>query len=142
MTDTFSISRTQRELAWFNRSHYGNRIQIYNEYGLFVGNRAITHILRKDYQIPSPDLVTVEAYFTLLEQRRRNPTISAKKLAHHIKQETGFKGSLQIMYGWIYNRIVPRDVKLALSEGYPIKPSLIVGFPQLQQYIPTNLSLT
>lgn len=80
----------------------------------------------------------MNTYFTLLEQRLRHPNTSGKAIARRVRQETGFQGSLHTMYGWIYNGTIPRDVKLVLSNGYPVITQVLKAYPRLRQYLPVE----
>ncbi|MDO8123776.1 MAG: hypothetical protein Q6364_05290, partial [Candidatus Hermodarchaeota archaeon] len=78
----------------------------------------------------------VTAYIQLLSQRLMQPNDEIYSIARRIKKETGYEGNLTTMYGWIKYNKVPRDVKLALSEGYSIKQNLLDSYPHLHKYRP------
>jgi CO/xanthine dehydrogenase FAD-binding subunit len=78
----------------------------------------------------------VNAYFSLLGQHLGNPQEPVSSLARKVCKEAGYEGNIETMAGWIRENKIPRDVRIAVTNGYPIPSRLADAYAQLRKCRP------
>ena len=111
------------------------RLKIFEEYSITLSYGTIKRILAKGNERMKINYGTVRTYFHAIELNQRYPTLSSWKIAKTVKENTEITTSIETLRGWFRGH-VPRDVKRALSKGYPISKELLQAYPYLQQYLP------
>jgi len=116
----------------------GNEIrhQLHDEHNVVLSNRVISRVIRDGFGRLQISEAKVNAYFSLLEQRLENPQEPVSDLARKVCKETGFEGNIDTMAGWIRESKIPRDVRIAVTNGYLIPPRLVDAYAQLRKCRP------
>ncbi|MFX1473971.1 MAG: hypothetical protein ACFFCO_00635 [Promethearchaeota archaeon] len=108
---------------------------VYDEIGVSIDPQSIKRIIEEGDRRLKIDWRVVRAYFHLLELQLKSPDTPHKHLAIKVHDETSVSRSWQSMTLWLSQGHVPRDVKRALSDGYPVDPKILKKNPQLYQYL-------
>jgi hypothetical protein len=112
------------------------RHQLHDEHNVVLSDRAISRVVRDGLGRLQISESKVNAYFSLLGQRLENPQAPVSSLARKVCEETGFEGNIETMAGWIREDKMPRDVRIAVVNGYPVPPRLLDAYAQLRRCRP------
>jgi hypothetical protein len=134
--DNLPLIRQIQDIGQDPRLSLGRiRLKIYKELGITLSPRTIGRIIDQGDERLKIDNDTVQIFFRLLELKQQYPTVPHSQLARRTNEETKNTINFETLRGWLRGN-VPRDVKRALSDGYPLSQELLQAYPYLRQYLP------